>query len=145
VRTPVRTAKPQRPMARSDQPYVEHIATAFRALAHNRVPAGYRLRKPARKERVACRQLGLSMTTVQVLEGRGLRILAVRARNKGKHPIVLEEHRCSAGTGSVVAAVAAWPRSRLAPGEEIELFVALRPKETGRGRHERPSLPGGLR
>jgi conjugal transfer pilus assembly protein TraK len=109
------------------------------------VPAGYGLRKVGRSERVACRQPGLSVTTVQVLEGRGLRILAVRARNKGKHPIVLEEHRCSAGTGSVVAAVAAWPRSRLSPGEETELYVALRPKETGRGRNQRPSLPGGRR
>ena len=132
-------------MARNDQPYVEHLATAFRALAQNRVPAGYRLRKAGRKERVACRQPGLSVTTAQVLEGRGLRILAARARNKGKHPIVLEEHRCSADAGSVVAAVAAWPRSRLAPGEETELYLALRPRESARERGERPSLLGGRR
>ena len=141
----VPTGKSRRLPARNDQPYIEQLATAFRALAQNRVPDGYRLRKAGRKERVACRRPGLSVTTAQVLEGRGLRILAVRARNKGKHPIMLEEHRCSADTGSVVAAVAAWPRSRLAPGEETELYVALRPKETGRGRNQRPSLPGGRR
>jgi conjugal transfer pilus assembly protein TraK len=46
---PVRTAapaiKPPRPVVRNDQPYVEHIASAFRALAQNRVPVGYGLRK----------------------------------------------------------------------------------------------------
>ena len=145
VRAPAPSVKPPRTMARNDQPYVEHLATAFRALARNRVPAGYRLRKAGRKERVACRQPGLSVTTAQVLEGRGLRILAARARNKGKHPIVLDEHRCGADAGTVVAAVAAWPRSRLAPGEETELYLALRPREPARGRDDRPSLLGGRR
>jgi conjugal transfer pilus assembly protein TraK len=145
VRTPVRTAKPQRPMARSDQPYVEHLATAFRALARNRVPPGFRLRKAGRKERVACRQPGLSVTTAQVLEGRGLRMLTARARNRGKHPIVLDEHRCGADAGTGVAAVAAWPKSRLAPGEETELYIALRPREPALERDDRPSLLGGRR
>ena len=145
VRAPAPSVKAPRTMARNDQPYVEHIATAFRTLAQNRVPAGFRLRKAGRKERVACRQPGLSVTTAQALEGRGLRILTARARNKGKHPIVLDEHRCGADAGTVVAAVAAWPRSRLAPGEETELYLALRPREPARGRDDRPSLLGGRR
>jgi len=145
VRSPAPSVKPPRVMTRNDQPYVEHLATAFRALAQNRVPPGYRLRKAGRKERVACRQPGLSVTTAQVLEGRGLRILAARARNRGKHPIVLDEHRCVADAGTVVAAVAAWPKSRLAPGEQTEVYLALRPRESARGRDDRPSLLGGRR
>ena len=145
VRAPAPSVKAPRTMARNDQPYVEHLATAFRALARNRVPPGFRLRKAGRKERVACRQPGLSVTTAQVLEGRGLRILAARARNRGKQPVALEEGRCSAGTGSVVAAVAAWPRWRLAPGQETELYLALRPRESARKRGDRPSLLGNRR
>jgi len=127
-------------VTRNDQPYVEQLATAFRALAQNRVPPGFVLRKAGRQERVACRQTGLSVTTAQVLEGRGLRIVAARARNQGKQPMTLEETRCSAAADSDVAAVAAWPRSRLAPGEETELYLALRPREPTTERGERPSL-----
>jgi conjugal transfer pilus assembly protein TraK len=145
VRAPAPSVKAPRTMARNDQPYVEHLATAFRALARNRVPPGFRLRKAGRKERVACRQPGLSVNTVQVLEGRGLRILAARARNKGKHPIALDEHRCGADAGTVVAAVAAWPKSRLAPGDQTEVYLALRPREPARGRDDRPSLLGDRR
>jgi conjugal transfer pilus assembly protein TraK len=104
------------------------------------LPAGYRLRKAGRGERAACRQPEPSVTTAQVLEGGGLRILAARARNQGKQPVDLEEGRCTGDSDSVVAAVAAWPRSRLAPGEETELYVALRPRESGSERGERPSL-----
>jgi conjugal transfer pilus assembly protein TraK len=107
VRTAAPTVRPPRPLARNDQPYVEHIASAFRALAQNRVPAGYELRKAGRGERVACRQPGLSATNAQVFEGRGLRILAAKVRNGGKQATVLEEHGCGAGSSTVVAAVAA--------------------------------------
>jgi conjugal transfer pilus assembly protein TraK len=145
---PVRTAapaiKPPRPLVRNDQPYVEHIASAFRALAQNRVPAGYELRKVGRGERLDCRQPELSVSTAQVFEGRGLRILSARVRNRGKQSIVLEEYRCGADRGAVVAAVAAWPRSHLAPGEEAELYVAVRVGEPDSETGDRPSLLGGL-
>jgi conjugal transfer pilus assembly protein TraK len=137
--------KPRTPIAASDQPYVEHIATAFRALARNQVPAGYGLRPAGRGERVACRQPGLSVRTAQVLDGGRLRILAARARNQGKLPIDLEERTCSAGSGTLVAAVAVWPRTRLAPGQETELYVAVRSREPDPERHDRPSLLGGKR
>jgi conjugal transfer pilus assembly protein TraK len=145
VRTAAPTVRPPRPLACNDQPYVEHIVSVFRALAQNRVLPGYELRKVGRGERLNCRQPRLSVTTAQVLEGGGLRILAAKARNRGKQPIVLEEHRCSAGSGTLVAAVAAWPRSRLAPGEETELYVAVRPPESDSERGGRPSLLGRQR
>ena len=133
VRTAAPTAKPMASAAPNDQPYVEHLAATFRALAQNQVPAGYGLHPAGRGEGVACRQPGLAVTTAQVLEGGRLRILAARARNQGKQPIELEERTCSAQpgaeSGAVVAAVAVWPRVRLAPGEETELYVALRPRE----------------
>ena len=142
VRAPAPTVTPPSAVVREDQPYVEHIAAALRALAQNRVPAGYAPRKAGRGEHAACRQPGLSVSTTQVLEGRGLRLLAARARNQGKEPIELEEGRCTGDAGSVVAAVAAWPRSRLAPGEETELYIALRPREPDADADNRPWLPG---
>jgi conjugal transfer pilus assembly protein TraK len=142
VRAPAPTVTPPSAVVRDDQPYVEHIAAALRALAQNRVPAGYAPRKAGRGEHAACRQPGLSVANAQVLEGRGLRLLAARARNQGKEPIELEEWRCAGDPGSVVAAVAAWPRSRLAPGEETELYLALRPREPDAEADNRPPLPG---
>ena len=144
VRAPAPTVTPPRAViARDDQPYVEHLAAALRALAQNRVPAGYAPRKAGRGEHAACRQPGLSVSIAQVLEGPGLRLLAARARNQGKEPVDLEEGRCTADAGSVVAAVAAWPRSRLAPGEETELYVALRPREPDADVDNRRSFLGG--
>jgi len=143
VRAPAPTVTPPSAVVREDQPYVEHIAAALRALAQNRLPAGYRPRKAGRGEHAACRQPGLSVSATQVLEGSGLRLLTARARNQGKEPVELEEGRCAGDPGSVVAAVAAWPRSRLAPGEETELYIALRPREPEGERGERPSLLGG--
>jgi conjugal transfer pilus assembly protein TraK len=143
VRAPAPTVTPPSAVVRDDQPYVEHLAAALRALAQNRVPAGYALRKARRGEHAACLQPGLSVSTAQVLEGPGLRLLAARARNQGKEPIELEEGRCTGDAGSVVAAVAAWPRSRLAPGEETELYVALRPREPDADVDDRRSFLGG--
>ena len=143
VRTAAPTAKPVASAAPTDQPYVEHLAGAFRALARNQVPAGYGLHPPGRGEGVACRQPGLAVTTAQVLEGGRLRLLAARARNQGKQPIELQERTCTTQSGALVAAVAVWPRVRLAPGEETELYVALRPLEPERERRDRPSLLDG--
>ena len=147
VRTAAPTARPSAPAAPGDQPYVEHLAAVFRALAQNQVPAGYGLHPAGRGERVSCKQPGIMVTTAQVLEGGRLRVLAARARNQGKERIELEERTCSAETGAdagaVVAAVATWPRVWLAPGEETELYVAVRPREPERERRDRPSLLGG--
>jgi len=131
-------------VARDDQPYVAHIAASFGALAHNRVPAGFSLRPAGRAEGVTCRQPWLVVTTAQVLDGGRLRILAARAKNQGKLPTELQERTCGAGSGALVAAVA-WPRLRLAPGEETELYVAVRPTEPDRQRRDRPSLLDGKR
>jgi len=145
VRTAAPKARPSRPVARNDQPYVEQIAAVFRALARDQVPAGYEARKARRGERLNCRQVGLSVTTAQVFEGQGLRILVAKVRNGGKQPLDLAEHRCGVDAGTLVAAVAAWPRTRLAPGEETELFVAVHPGEQASERRERLALLDGPR
>ncbi|MBK1700204.1 TraK domain-containing protein [Thiococcus pfennigii] len=145
MRPAAQTATRPRPLARHDQPYVEQIAAEFRALARNQVPAGATLRKARRGEGITCQPPGLTVTTAQVFEGQGLRVLAAKVRNRGEQPIVLEEHRCHGGPDALVAAVAAWPGPRLAPGEEIELFVAVHPEGTDAEGGARPSPLGAPR
>jgi conjugal transfer pilus assembly protein TraK len=145
VQTAAPKAGPSRPWVRHDQPYVEQIAAVFRALARDQVPAGYEARKARRGERLNCRQPGLSVTTAQVFEGQGLRILVAKVRHGGEQPIVLEEHRCHGEPGTLVAAVAAWPRTRLAPGEETEIFVAVHTGELDPERRERLAFLGAPR
>jgi conjugal transfer pilus assembly protein TraK len=145
VQTAAPKAGPSRPLVRNDQPYVEQIASVFRALARGRVPAGFELRQVRRGERVSCGQLGLSVTIAQVFEGQGLRIVVAKVRNGGQQPLVLEEHRCGISAVTLVAAVAAWPRTRLAPGEETELFAAVHPGNLDSERRERLAFLDGPR
>jgi conjugal transfer pilus assembly protein TraK len=124
------------------QPYVETLVFAFRDLARNRVPSGYGLRRPARSERVRCATAGLDATTGQALDGNGLLLLIARVRNTSKTHREIDERTCTAGT-TPVAAVAAWPRLWLGPGEATELYLAVRPRDAERERRDRPSLLGG--
>ncbi len=123
-----------------DQPYVEAIARAFRELAQNRVPSGYGLRQAGRGEQVSCGQSGIAVTPGQVLEGHRLWLVTARVRNTGTGHLELEERTCAARVGDGTAAVAAWPRVWLAPGEDTELYVAVRPRDPERERRDRPSL-----
>lgn len=123
------------------QPYVEGVVAAFRDIARNQVPPGYGLHKAGDREGIRCAQGALKLSRGQVLDGTQLRIYTAVARNAGTSELVLDERGCSA-PGAVVAAVAAWPRVRLAPGEETELYVAMRPRDAERERRDRPSLLG---
>ena len=126
------------------QPYVEGVVAAFRDIARNQVPPGYGLQKAGAREGIRCAQGALKLSRGQVLDGTQLRIYTAVARNAGTSELVLDERGCSA-PGAVVAAVAAWPRMRLAPGEETELYVAMRPRDAERERRDRPSLLGRQR
>jgi conjugal transfer pilus assembly protein TraK len=125
------------------QPYVEGIVEAFRAIARNQVPAGFGLTASAR-EGVRCSQYGLSVTRGQVLDGTRLRIYTGVLRNTSGGALDIEERTCTA-PGTAVAAVATWPRVHLAPGEETEVYVAMRPHDPERERRDRPSLLGRRR
>jgi hypothetical protein len=117
---------------------------AFRDIARNQIPPGYGLQKAGAREGIRCAQGALKLSRGQVLDGTQLRIYTAVARNAGTSALVLDERGCSA-PGAAVAAVAAWPRTRLAPGEETELYVAMRPRDAERERRDRPSLLGRQR
>jgi hypothetical protein len=69
-------------VARDDQPYVEHIAATFPALAQNRVPAGFSLRLAARDER---RRLITNLLTDADPRAIGIEGLAERLRRLETH------------------------------------------------------------
>ena len=148
VRTAAPTARPMAPAAPGDQPYVEHLAAVFRALAQNQVPAGYGLHPAGRGER---RRLQAAGARGDHRPGAG-GWAAARPRGAGAQPgqssgsswrSAPAAPRPARTSGAVVAAVATWPRVWLAPGEETELYVAVRPREPERERRDRPSLLGG--
>ena len=123
--------------------YVEGITEAMRALAKETIPSGYSLRQARRSETVTCSQLGLSTSRGQVLEGSDLWLLTALARNTSSVPLDIEERACRASIDGETVAVAAWPRVSLAPGEQVELYVAARPRTAEQRHPERPSLRTG--
>ena len=129
------------PRSQGSQPYVEDIVASFRAIARNRVPPGFGLRKAGGKDRVTCAQAGLTVAVGQVLEATALRIYTGVVRNTSGAEMAFEERTCS-GPGAGVAAVAAWPRVQLGAGEETEVYVAMRPRDPEREARDRPSLLG---
>lgn len=117
------------------QPYEDGIRALLEALALGRVPQGYGLRSLRPSDpRPACALPWLRLTPGQVVEGHRLLVVVAAARNASDAAQELTEPACA---GPDVAAVAAWPRVYLAPGQETELFVVLRRPE--------PAAPAAVR
>lgn len=69
-------------------------------------------------------------------------VAVVVARNTTARPVRIDESRCG---GRWVMAVAAWPHAWLQPGEESEVYIALRqPQISKMAKESRPSLLRGV-
>ncbi|MBK1717298.1 TraK domain-containing protein [Thiocystis violacea] len=134
---------PTAPADAAASDYVEGLTEAMRALAQEAIPSGYSLRQAKRGETVTCSQLGLETTRGQVLEGHEMWLVTALARNTSKTPLEIEERACHATVEGETVAVAAWPRVSLEPGEQVELYVAVRPRSPEQRHPERPSLRSG--
>ena len=119
----IRTINPALPHLSQD--YIGEFKQLFRSLALGQTPDGFTLRPSTRSESLRCNQLGLSVQTGQVLEGRDLTLLVGVIKNAGKSAIEFDERAC-AETNREILAVSAWPSVRLEPGRATELYVALR-------------------
>jgi type III secretion protein C len=70
-------------------------------------------------------------------------VAVVVARNDSAKPVRIDESRCG---GRWVMGVSAWPRAWLQPGEESEIYIALRqPQISKTAKESRPSLLKGAR
>ena len=111
------------------QPYIDLIKKTFRKIALGDVPQGYSLRDTRSSEPLpVCRQNGLrfDFRKGQVLEGANMDFYVGTAKNISDAPIEFIEQRCG---GWRIAAVSAYPIKLLEPGEQTEVYVAVKHKE----------------
>jgi len=123
-----------------DMPHVANVKAIMKALARGRIPTGFAMRDLEPNDRVGCFQEGLVAVVGQVMDGPGMVLRVAAVRNTAAHEVELDEERCTA-PGTTVA-VAAWPRVRLAPGDQVELYVLSR-EEAAPSESVRPFLIGG--
>jgi conjugal transfer pilus assembly protein TraK len=83
-----------------------------------------------------CQIPGLSISPVQVITGRAITVLVARAVNRAPIRTEVNERACM---GEGLLAVATWPQSSLAPGEQTELYLAVK-RPGPRAGNARPSV-----
>lgn len=124
------------------QPYVSTIRTLMRQLAQGEIPQGYALTQDdVGATLVTCTQEGLrfDFSSGQQLVGNHLAVRVGVAKNITKKPIEFNECNCA---NWKVAAIAAWPKSVLLPGESTEIYIAQRVSKPSDSPAKRPSLLG---
>lgn len=122
------------------QPYVSTLTELFRQIALNEVPQGYTLHSADSGVLPVCYQKGLSydFTSGQRMLGHHFEVAIGIAENTSSGPVEVRETACGS---QKVAAVAAWPRNVLQPGEKSEIYVAIsRSQGGGKPTTQRPSL-----
>lgn len=123
------------------QPYVEMIRSSFRQVALGNVPQGFSMRKTKRNDDTpVCKQSGLvfDFKNGQVLEGHDMTIYVGTVENKANVPVEFIEMRCGSWD---VAAVSSYPLKVLEPGEETEVYVAIkREQERPQGTIRKPLI-----
>lgn len=130
--------RPQVSPVTGEARYLSRIKQLIRSAANGQTPDGFTLRTPEKPERIRCPQLPLNVSTGQVLDGGHVKILIGAVKNATPRPQELDEPVCRR-TAPGTLAIAAWPRTHLAPGESTELYVLIQsaPPEV---RSDRPRL-----
>ena len=121
------------------QPYVATIERLFRTLALGQLPPGYSFQHDPQGQLPACRQTGLlfDFQAGQTVMGHNLIVHVGIATNMSPHSIEFIENTCGDWD---VAAVSAFPRNVLNPGERTEIYVAQKRNYTREIKVKRPSL-----
>lgn len=122
------------------QPYVTTLTNLFRKIALGEVPQGYTLHNSDSSIMPVCYQEGVTYSFIdgQRMLGHHFEVAIGVATNTSHGPVEIRETACGSPN---VAAVAAWPRNVLQPGEKTEVYVATT-KSSGGGkpRTQRPAL-----
>ncbi|MBX2807142.1 MAG: type-F conjugative transfer system secretin TraK [Cellvibrionaceae bacterium] len=123
----------------SSQPYIATLEDLFRTLALGQLPPGYNLQKQAVGNLPYCRQTGLQFEFArgQTIVGHHLMVHIGIAHNAAPYPIEFIEDTCGDWD---IAAVTAFPRHILNPGEKTEVYVAQKRNYTREIEVKRPSL-----
>lgn len=125
------------------QPYISSIESLFRALALGELPAGYKFNDKPIGELPACRQQGIRVdfSKGQTVVGASFVVQIGVATNVSSEPLEFMEDTCGNWD---IAAVAAFPRVALQPGEKTEVYVAMKRNFRKEMTIKRPSLVGGM-
>lgn len=124
------------------KPYEEGIKDTMKTIAMGDVPSGYGMRAPSKFDFVPdCQneKQGVSITPGQVIEGHNIIYIVSAMKNISAGPVEFSEALCFQPG---VLAVASWPKVILKPGEETELYVAIKRPEV-EPEDRRPSLIAG--
>lgn len=121
------------------QPYIVTLEEAFRTLALGQLPPGYSFEEHPEGDIPACRQTGLKFDfqSGQTVTGHNLIIHIGVAANNSPHAVEFMESTCGDWD---VAAVSAFPRNVLNPGEKTEIYVAMKRNYKREIKVKRPSL-----
>lgn len=121
------------------QPYIASLESLFKSLALNELPRGYQFSDQTEGELPKCRQAGLSFnfTTGQTVLGHHFIVHIGLAENKSSTPIEFIESTCGDWD---IAAVSAFPRVALNPGERTEIYVIQKRNYKREIKVTRPSL-----
>lgn len=126
----------------ANEPYIQSLLDAMRAVALERTPVGYELRGLLADDRLpSCRMEGLRVSFAggQVLVGGRTELIVGRVANPGALPVELNEAACA---DRDVIAVASWPSPRLEAGASSELYVLRRRVLADETAAQRPVLVG---
>jgi conjugal transfer pilus assembly protein TraK len=109
--------------ASSAPSYIAGIVEVLRGMAQGRLPTGFTVRKASGDYKPRCGD-GLKLRKTQLAVGPAASVLTAAVSNAAAAPLVVGHQSCVID-GHTVAATAAWPRKKLAPGEDTEIFLVL--------------------
>jgi type III secretion protein C len=109
------------------------VQQAFKELLNGTTPVGLRSDEelPFAAQSLCAPENGLELAgeSSQWFAHDDWGVAVVVARNNGSKPLRLDEGRCG---GRWVIGVSAWPHAWLQPGEESEVFIAMRQPQTAK-------------
>lgn len=114
----------------TSRPYVDTLREAFRTIALQEIPQGYTLRDVKSSDALpSCKHPGLAFDFAhgQILEGHGLNFYVGVMTNVADTPVEFREQRCG---GWRIAAVTSWPLKVLRPGQQTEVYFAVKREES---------------
>lgn len=124
-----------------ERPTRHDIREAFVQLLNGASPTGFTTTKAAFEPGTLCEfgpQLSIDSSNSQWYARKDWGVAVVAVRNESSTPMRIDESRCG---GRWVMAVSAWPRAWLEPGEQSEVFIAMRqPRALDASLELRPSL-----
>lgn len=104
------------------------VENAFRDLAEGQMPVGFQAQRSGPRLSEVCRSapsLLFDGSRNQWYSNGAIQLSVGVVRNTGRQPVRFDEVNCA---GKRTLAVAAWPHAALAPGEAVEVFLALDPR-----------------